>query len=97
MIQFVIVENKEEVHKKIVELIETYERLNQKKQDIKLKYLISARVKLHRAQKQITQEQLAKELGVKRLQVLRWENGQSQPSPVMIKLLQEKGILPDLS
>jgi DNA-binding XRE family transcriptional regulator len=91
------VENKEEIYKKIVELIETYERLNQKKVDNKLKYLISARVKLYRSERQITQEQLAKELGVQRLQVLRWENGLSQPSPVMIKFLQEKGILPDLS
>jgi len=91
------VENKEEIYKKIVELLELYEKLNQKKVDNKLKYLISARVRLYRAQKQLTQEQLAKELGVERLQVLRWENGQSQPSPGKVKFLQEKGILPDLS
>lgn len=90
-------ENKEEIYNKIVELIAIYEKLNRKKLDNKLKYLISARVKLHRAQKQLTQEQLAKELGVQRLQILRWENGQSQPSVAMIKFLQGKGILPDLS
>lgn len=90
-------EEKEKIYNKILELIKAYERLDRKKLDAKLKYLISGRVKLYRAQKQITQEQLAKELGVQRLQVLRWENGQSQPSPVMVKFLQEKGILPDLS
>lgn len=90
------VENNE-LYNKIVEYISEYERLNRKKVDVKLKYLISARVKLYRAQNQLTQTQLAERLGVQKLQVLRWENGQSQPNKTMVKFLQSKGILPDLS
>jgi DNA-binding transcriptional regulator YiaG len=90
-------ESKEEVYQKIVQYIELYEQLNQKKLDNKLKYLISARVKLHRVQNNLTQDQLAKKLNVQRLQILRWENGQSYPTREKIKFLQDYGILPDLS
>jgi len=86
----------ERLYKKIVYGIKKYEaRLNAIEAE-KLKLLVSARLKLFRLKYRLTQEEMAKELGVSRMEVIRWEKKLFEPREKAIRLLQRKGILADL-
>ena len=84
------------LYEKIVYGIKKYEERLNAIEAAKLKLLISARLKLYRLKNHLTQEQLAKELGVSRMEIIRWEKKLFEPREKVIKLLQEKGILDDL-
>jgi len=84
------------LYQKVVYAIRKYEdRLNEE-EAAKLKLLVSARLKLYRAKHRLTQKQLAEQLGVSRMEVIRWENKLFEPREKTIQLLIEKGILADL-
>ena len=50
---------------------------------------IAARIKQCRALKGLTQEQLARSIGVSLNTVQRWESGKTLPSPLAMEKLQE--------
>jgi len=45
------------------------------------------KIKTAREEAGLTQEELAKMVGVHRLTVLKWENGQTEPSPMAKNML----------
>ena len=52
--------------------------------------MIGKLIREYRKHLGLTQEQLAAELGVVYLTINRWENGHVTPSPMAIKLLEQK-------
>ncbi len=54
---------------------------------------IALKLKAYRREYGLTQEFLAKRIGVPRLTLLRWENGQSRISNMMLKVLVLEGVL----
>jgi len=92
----IIMQDLNRLYQKIVYAIHKYEDRLNTIEAAKLKLLISARLKLYRVEHRLTQEQLAKELGVSRMEVIRWEKRLFEPRERIIRLLQDKGILSDL-
>jgi len=84
------------LHQKVVYAIRKYEERLNAEEAAKLKLLVSARLKLYRLKNGLTQKQLAEQLGVNRMEVIRWEKKLFEPREKAIKLLVEKGILDDL-
>ena len=81
------------LHQKIVEQIRKYEALAKTEEKNKQKYIIAQKLRLYRATNHLTQDQLATRLGVNRIQIIRWEQGFSQPQKLLIHLLENNGIL----
>lgn len=86
----------DKLYQKIAYGIRKYEERLNATEAAKLKFLVSARLKLYRIAHRLTQEQLAKQLGVSRMEVIRWEQKLFEPREKVIRLLKEKGILADL-
>lgn len=59
----------------------------------KSKEVTGLKMKAYRAYHKLTQEGLAKKLGVSRLQIARWENGKNKPNKLAMDLLKKEGIL----
>lgn len=96
MLHYTYMRDLDRLYEKIVYGIKKYEAHLNAIEAAKLKLLISARLKLHRIKHGLTQKQLAEELGVSRMEIIRWEQKMFEPREKVIKLLQEKGILDDL-
>lgn len=58
------------------------------------KEVIGSAIKRYRVQNALTQEELARKLGVDTMQILRWENGYSAPNKLSTKVLKEFKVLP---
>ena len=86
-------EDLDRLHKEIVAKIKEYEDLAKNEEDSKLRYIVQQRLRIYRATNRITQDQLAKRLGVNRIQIIRWEQGFFKPQKWVIDLLQEHKIL----
>ncbi len=84
------------LYQRIVKNIREYEERLNAIESKKLKLLISARLILYRRKHGLTQEQMAEQLGVSRMEVIRWEKKLFEPREKVIRLLQRKGILDDL-
>jgi len=54
---------------------------------------IALRIKAHRYQRGISQEELAERLGVGRNTLMRWENYQVRISNIMLKMLVDEEVL----
>lgn len=54
---------------------------------------IGRKIRDYREAHHLTQKELAKELGVAKMEVLRWENGKNDPNKTAVLKLKEKGIL----
>jgi len=57
------------------------------------KEYIGSMLQAYRIEHDVTQEGLAVELGVSRMQVLRWESGRHLPGKMAMMLLRNKGII----
>ncbi len=55
--------------------------------------LIGGKIKAYRVLYKLTQEELAKKLGVPKLQIIRWEGCKNMPNTLAITMLKEKGII----
>lgn len=89
-------EDLDKLYQKVVHAIREYENRLNATEAAKLKFLVSARLILHRRKHGFTQKELADQLGVSRMEVIRWEKKLFEPREKVIKLLIEKGILDDL-
>jgi transcriptional regulator with XRE-family HTH domain len=67
------------------------ERLIKAKKETKEE--IARRIRDYRKRFEITQDRLAKRLGIGRATLLRWENSQVRISNVMLKMLIDEGIV----
>lgn len=54
---------------------------------------LSLKLRLYRAKVSFSHEQVARALGVKRMQVWRWEHGKSKPNKSVLKIMKEIGII----
>ena len=81
------------LHEKIIEQIRKYEALAKDEEVAKLKYIVAQKLRLYRATNHLTQDQLATQLGVNRIQIIRWEQGFFKPQRWVLKLFEEQGIL----
>ncbi len=63
--------------------------------DDKKKQMLTIGQKIHfyRIKNKLTQDELARRLGVGRIQVIRWEQGNNIPSPIAVRLLEAEGII----
>ena len=95
-VTLIFVQDLNELYQKIVKGIREYEAHLDAIESKKLKFLVSARLILYRRKHGLTQEQMAKTLGVSRMEVIRWEKKLFEPREKVIRLLQRKGILDDL-
>lgn len=57
------------------------------------KDIIGKAIKRYRALNALTQEELARKLGIDTMQVLRWENGKTAPNKLSTRVLREFKIL----
>jgi DNA-binding transcriptional regulator YiaG len=85
--------NLNKLHDEILRKIEKYEDLAQKEMDLKVRYIVQQRLRLFRAKNRLTQDRLARKLGINRIQIIRWESGDFKPQKLVINLLEEYDIL----
>jgi DNA-binding XRE family transcriptional regulator len=83
----------EKAYDKVVSLLRQYEELAKTDLEHKVKYIIASNLRIYRAKNKLTQEELAKELDVNRIQIIRWEKGQCKPGRMVINMLERHGIL----
>jgi DNA-binding XRE family transcriptional regulator len=60
----------------------------------KRKIAIAQALKTYRLGNRLTQEDLAKQLGVSKMEIIRWEGEKTMPSSLALERLQERGIIP---
>ncbi len=73
--------------------IESHYAQKGKKSDEDIKEEVALKIELHIKAHNITQEEIAKKIGVTRMQVIRWLQKKSKPSNAAMKLLKQEGIL----
>ena len=59
----------------------------------KIKNVVSGSILAYRTKHNLTQEELARQLGVTRLQIARWEKAKNKPNKWAIALLKERGVI----
>ena len=57
------------------------------------KLLIAGKIKAYRVIYKLTQEDLAKKLGVPKLQIIRWEGGKHMPNTLAMAKLRSEGVI----
>ena len=57
------------------------------------KNLIAAKIKAYRIMHKLTQEELARELELPKLQIIRWEGAKNMPTRLALDRLKAKGII----
>jgi DNA-binding transcriptional regulator YiaG len=72
------------------------EEMSTQGEDGRIKELVSLRVKAYRLEYKLTQSELATQLGVDRMQIIRWESGKHKPGKLALKMLKEKRIIPEV-
>jgi DNA-binding XRE family transcriptional regulator len=55
--------------------------------------LIAAKIKAYRITHKLTQEELAKKLGLPKLQIIRWEGAKNMPTRLAMERLKAEGIV----
>jgi len=55
--------------------------------------LIAAKIKAYRIEHKLTQEELAKKLGIPKLQIIRWEGEDNMPGTLALAKLKSEGII----
>lgn len=77
----------------------TWQRINQQysqrdnKTDEDIKKDVALKLDLYMKNYRLTQEEVAKKIGVTRMQVFRWLQRKSKPSNAVMKLMKQEGIL----
>ena len=79
--------------KKIQDEIEAVIREGKESKEGIQKPLFASKVKAYRIKNNLSQEELAKKLGVGRLAIIRWENAKSLPSGLAMEKLVNAGII----
>lgn len=59
----------------------------------KKKKAIAQKIKSYRIGKKLTQDELAKKLGVAKMEIIRWENAKNMPSQLALEKLKQIGIM----
>lgn len=54
---------------------------------------LAKKIKIYRTGKGLTQDELAKELGVTKMEVIRWESAKNMPSQLALHRLKERGVI----
>jgi len=85
--------NTGKLYEHIIEKIKKYEQAVRDAKEDKQKETISIKLRLYRADNNLTQDQLAEKLEVARTQIVRWESAKHKPQQWVIKLLKEHKIL----
>ena len=57
------------------------------------KDFIAAKIKAYRFEHKLTQEDLAKQLGIQKLQIIRWEGADNMPNKLALDKLRTEGII----
>ena len=81
-----------ELYDFIVKHIREYESKTEDLRESRAK-MIPLRLRMYRTKHGLTKEALAKELGVTRMQLFRWEKGSYLPGAEAMKKMEEKGIV----
>lgn len=72
------------------------EEMSARGEEDRIKEIVSLRVKAYRLEHNLTQSELAIQLGVDRMQIIRWESGKHKPGKLALRMLKEKKIIPEI-
>ena len=84
--------NTGKLYEHIIKKIREYEQVVRNTKEDKQKEEISIKLRLYRADNNLTQDQLAEKLEVARTQIVRWESAKHKPQQWVIRLLKEQKI-----
>lgn len=73
--------------------IERHYAQKDKKSDEDIRHEVALKLGLYMKEHNYTQEEIAKRIGVTRMQVIRWLQKKSKPSNAAMKLMKQEGIL----
>ena len=82
----------DELYDKIMKAVREYEKIAEDKRKARAK-MIPQRLRMYRAKHGFSKEALAKELGVTRMEIFRWERGDNVPGEEAMRKLEEKKII----
>jgi len=80
------------MYDRIMAEVQRYEAMAKEKDEARAK-MLPARLKMYLVSNGITQEALAQELGVSRMEVFRWLRGEYVPRAEVMQKLEEKKIV----